>query len=305
MKIRLIHLFAVLTVSSLAACAGIPPHEYLPAPARDRIATTDVVVPIRQSEIYVYVPPSTAGATGGAAFGIVGALVGAMVDASVNSVRTSKAEAAVKPLRDSLVDYSFDTSLQGDLKASLGQVSFLNVADVHEVKDVTDDALDAALTGSKQGAVLFATADYHLSNDGDVLYVTVAASLFANNDALRALKAPQSKPPRTSLKNALYHNTLVFETKIPGATSDRDHNIAGWSADNGAAMRGALDTGARELAAMLAADIRRSESDGVDPPGAVTATLENQTGTVLGSDDNGSILRFKDGTLKFAAKSVL
>jgi hypothetical protein len=304
MKIRFIHLAALLAALSLGACAGIPPHEYLAAPARDRIATTDVVVPIRQSEIYVYVPPSTAGATGGAAFGLVGALVGAMVDASVNAARTSKAETAVKPLRDSLVDYNFDRGMQGDLKSSLAQVAFLNVSDVHEVKEVTNDALDASLAGSKQGAVLFATTDYHLSNDGDVLFVTVAASLFGNNDALRTLKAPKAKPP-TSLKNALYHNTLVFEMKVAGATSDRDHNIALWSADHGTAIRSALDTGAKELSAMLAADIQRGESDSADPPGAHTATIENQTGTIVGSDDNGSVVRFKDGTLKFATKSIL
>src|SRR5215469_3554927 len=153
------------------------------------------------------------------------------------------------------------------------------------------------LPARSRGAVLFVTTDYHLSNDGDVLYVTVAASLFGNNDALRALKTPQAKPPRTSLKNALYHNTLVFETKIAGSTSDRDHNIASWSADHGAAMRAALDTGTRELAAMLSADIQRGASDSADPPGAHMATVENQTGTILGSDDNGSVVRFKDGTL--------
>jgi hypothetical protein len=305
MNIRLIRRTALVASLLLSACSSIPPHEYLPAPAQQRIATTDVVVPIRQSEIYVYVPPSTAGAAGGAAFGLVGAIVGAVVDASVNAARSSKAEAAVKPLRDSLVDYNFDNAMQGDLKSSLGQVAFLNVAEVHEVKDVTNDALDASLAGSKQGAVLFVTTDYHLSNDGDVLYITVAASLFGNNDALRSVKAPPAKSPKTSLKNALYYNTMVFETKVAGASSDRDHNIANWSADHGAAMRAALDVGARELAAMLASDIQRSEKDSAGPPGAMTAKLENQTGTVVGSDDNGSILRFKDGTLKFAAKSVL
>src|SRR5215469_16608974 len=103
---RLVTLVSGLLV---AGCAGVPVHEALPDGARDKFTSTDVVVPIRQSEIYVYVPPSNVSTATG------GGLIPALVDLAVDSVRTSKAENSVKALRDSLVDFDFDKELQADL----------------------------------------------------------------------------------------------------------------------------------------------------------------------------------------------
>src|SRR5580692_1676538 len=105
MKTHYARLAILLPVLFLGACAGIPPHEALPDAARDKISSTEVVLPIKQREIYVFVPNSTAGAASG------GGLIGALVDAGINDIRTSKAEAAVKPLRDALVDFDFDKIL--------------------------------------------------------------------------------------------------------------------------------------------------------------------------------------------------
>ena len=181
----------------LAGCGTpLPVRESLPLAARDQIASTETVVPIRQHEIYVFVPPSTAGATAGAGFGIVGALVGVAIDASVDSARTSKAEAAVKPLRDALVDYNFDATFQDDLKASLPPVEFMHSDEIRVVKEVANDSADLALTNSKDAAVLFVTTDYHLANDGDVLYVTLQTSLYPNSTALKAIKPPKKPSDR-------------------------------------------------------------------------------------------------------------
>ena len=67
MRFRFTHLAILLSALSLAACGTVAPHVYLPDPARDKIVSTEVVNSIRQNEIYVYVPPSSGGATAGAA----------------------------------------------------------------------------------------------------------------------------------------------------------------------------------------------------------------------------------------------
>jgi hypothetical protein len=226
MRLRGSHYIALASALTLGACAGVPVHESLPVAAQDKISSTDVVLPIRQSEIYVFVPSSQIAAAGG------GGLLLALVDAGVDSVRTSKAEAAVKPLRDAMVDYSFDEVLTGDVKASLSSIAWMHVGNVRVLKEVTNDTLDGALAASKADAVLFTTADYQLSNDGNVLTVTVVASLFPNSAALRELKKQTSTKPVTVMANSLYHNTLTFVTKLPNSNgSERDANIARWDAE--------------------------------------------------------------------------
>src|SRR5260221_118142 len=88
-----------VSLAFLGACASLPVHQALSSETKQRITSTEVVAPVRQSEIYVYVPPSRLSGAG-AAGGLVGVLVMTAVDASVDKVRSSKAEAAVKPLRN-------------------------------------------------------------------------------------------------------------------------------------------------------------------------------------------------------------
>jgi hypothetical protein len=299
MRIPSIRSFVLLPALLLSACVTqVPPHEFLPNAARDKIASTEGVVPMRQSEIYVFVPSSQIAAAGG------GGLLLALIDAGVDSVRTTKAEAAVKPLRDSLVDYSFDQSLQNDLKSSLARDGWMHAGEMRTVREVTGANLDGVLAASKADAVLFATTDYRLSNDGNELTVTMTASLFANSDALRAVKPAKNSKMKTALENSLYHNTLTFQTDVPTPSADRDLAIAAWSANRGEAMRKALDMGASKLAAMLAADIQRPEND----PGADETsdmTVDKMAGRVVGNDPDGVVLRHKDGTLAYFTKSKL
>lgn len=304
--------FAILLPLVLFGACATPVSEPLPLAARDIISSTDVVLPSKQNEIYVFVPDSQLTAAAG------GGLLFALIDAGVNSVRTSKAETAVKPLRDSLVDFNFDEALGGELKSSLSEVSWMHVGNVRVIKEVTTDATDRALTDSRAGAVLFATPNYRLSNDGDELFLSVNVSLFPNDDALRALKqkdksksASASKGSKTAQELSLYRNTLKFKAKAPGATSDRDRNVAAWSANNGAAMRSILKLGAAKVAMMLADDLQRPPEDMaakktstyVMGPNAVT--VDGIPGQIVVTDDEGEAVRLNDGTMEFVTKEAL
>jgi len=272
----------VLSALLLEACAGVPAYEGLPPAAKDQIASTEVVLPIKQSEIYVYVPPSNVAAATG------GGLLPALIDVAVDTVRTDKAEAAVKPLRNALIDYSFDASMQMQIKSALNQVAWLHVDDVRLSKDVSGQTLDRTISGAKESAVMLASSDYQLSNDGDVLTVSMSAALYPNTDSLRALRTGRAKSSPSDLANAIYHNTLTFSYRLPAATADRDTNIALWSKDNGAPMRKALDASSAKLAWLLSQDLQST-----------------MTGTpVPAGDANGMVGRMDNGTLKYTANSL-
>jgi len=82
MSLRLAALAAIAPAFLLGACASQGPlNRSVPLAARDKIAATDVVVPIGQNEMVIAIPISTAGTSGAASFGLIGALVGSMVDA--------------------------------------------------------------------------------------------------------------------------------------------------------------------------------------------------------------------------------
>lgn len=297
MRFRYLRISILLPVLFACACGTVAPYKPLPVAAVDKLASTDVVAAIAQSEIFVFVPASNVGAATG------GGLLGALIDASITDARTTKANDASKVLRDSLLDFDFDKLLAGDLKASLSQVPQLHLGNVHVVKEVTNDGMDRALDGSNAAAVLFAATTYNVSNDGDVLFVTVSAALFPRSDELEALTKSGNSGPKTLLTNALYRNMLVFETKVPGATGDRDHDMAAWSADHGAPMRAALTMGTAKISAMLAADLLRPEGAPSDTGARVK--IDDVSGGIVRSDADGSVVRLDSGTLVFATPSVL
>jgi hypothetical protein len=274
-------LAAVASLLALAACVTpVPPHEALPPAARDKIASTEMVAPIAQNEIYVYVPPSQLASSGQG--GLLGALVLASIDAGVDKTRAGRAEKAVKPLRDAIVDFSFDDTLTSELKTAMAQVSWLHLDAARVVKETSVDSLNKAIADSKASAVLITAANYELSNDGSVLTVTLVADLYPNSDALNALKKPANTEQRSHPLNAIYRNTFVFEISAPGAGTNRDANIAAWSANRGEPMRVALKRAAAKLSQMLAVDVQ----DGGD------ASL---------NDAYGVLTRNQDGTIRYVA----
>ena len=243
-----------LAAMVLTACATpVPEHVALDPAARASIASTEVVAPVRQSEIYVFVPVTTAGAGAG--------LIGALIDVSVDAHRTQTATDSVKPLRDAVVDYSFDQKLASDLQQTVGKVNWLKVDGVRVMKDVAPDNMGAAILGSKSSAVLLVAADYQLSNDGSTLTVTMVADMYANSADLAKFKPTKTANEKVwHPGNAIYRAKFVQTEVTPGTGHDRDANIALWAADGGKPLRGALDKAVDDLTRQLAEDIQSDSS---------------------------------------------
>ena len=121
-------------------------------------------------------------------------------------------------------------------------------------KDVTPQSADQEILTSRDEAVLLTSVDYSLSNDASMLTVSLTAALYPNSDRLRALRPGKGSVP-SAAENALYRNAFAVQQGAPNPTDDRDHNIAQWSADHGAALRSALTSSAADLAKRLKADL--------------------------------------------------
>jgi hypothetical protein len=142
MRFRVGLAFALVSALGLGGCVTpIPTHVALPPAARDGLASTEAVAPISQSEIYIYVPATTAGQGQG--------LIGALIDAGVDSYRAHTAESGVKPLRDAAVDLDFDRTFSAQLQASLSQVSWLHLDGVRVIKDGAPKQINAAITARR------------------------------------------------------------------------------------------------------------------------------------------------------------
>jgi len=303
-------LFAAMSFFVLVAgCASAPGAAYLHVPpaARTQVASTEVVMPIKQSEIYMIVPSSQAVAM---QFGMVGALVGAGVDASI----AKAADTALQPVRASLADFSFDSVLQADLKSALAQEAWMHPADYTVVKEVSPQKLDDVITNSKSSAVLLVTADYQLSKDGDELTVTISPCLYPVAAELKAMLpgGALKSGPKTRVDNALYCNTLAYHDVVVGAVGDRDANIALWSANNGAAMRSSLQKASTHLTGMMIAGLESPPAPPADPSksGLPKKSVElvpgyAVPGYVVRTDEGGSYLAFVGGREMYFTTSAM
>ena len=275
---RFVHAPILLSALALTACvAVVPEHVALTAQARAGITSTEAVLPISQGELYIDVPASNVSAATG------GGLLPALIDAGIDSVRASNAAKAVRPLNDAVVDFNFDTVLADEVRKSMAGADGVHVDTVRVIKDASPASFDRALAASKDGAVLLAITNYHLANDGGSLWIEVHAGLYRSGAGPKPAGSGADSPSAPA--NALYRNTFWYTINLPGASSNRDQNIALWSVDHGALLRTDLRRGALKLSEMMASDIQV-----IDTPGATIVT-----------NPGGSLERKPDGTEVFRA----
>lgn len=299
MRFRIAALAAIMPAFLLGACASSGPlNRSVPLAARDKIAATDVIMPIGQNEIVIAIPISTAGTTGAASFGMLGALVGSLVDAGVDASNAAAAETSVKPLRNVMVDFSFDDTLNADVQSRITQANWIKPGGYRIVKEVTPQNLERVLKESKASTLLFTSASYNLNFNADRLSITMVSRLLPNTPELQALLPEKFDPKASQItsQNELYRNTFIFETAVAGATTNRDINIGLWSANNGAAMRDALKLGSSKLTEMLVSDLMAEPSAPIDPKTTTLKAYKGLAGVyVMAKDDVGTQLLQQSG----------
>jgi len=317
--LRLSILPIAFCVASLSGCAGTGAHAGLKQELRQQIKETEVVAGIKQNELYAAFIPSTAGSAAAAGCGAVpgigillagvcGGIAGA-ADASINATRASAAEASVRPLKDALVDFSFDSDLQQALTSNLSSSGDLNATKVSVTREVKDEVYSTTLTASKASAVLFVNADYHLSPDFSTLIIQSQSLLYPRAASLRAAVGQTEDPAAdvdgkkpVDVSNAIYRNTVVYEARLPAAGTEIESNVAGWGANHGEPLRKALRHGIQEVTAALRADLRHTPvaAEASDSQGA-QIEVDRQQAVLVSQTAAGKLVRFNDGTLKFIA----
>lgn len=294
----------------LAACVSqAPMNRAIPLAARERISTTDVLIPIGQRELVIAIPSTTWAYRWAAPLGPEGMIVGTFVNASIDALFAFRAESSLKPLREMLTDFSFDDTLNADIEARMPQAAWMNPVGYSVVKDVTPHNLEQILKQSKASSVLLVSSEYNLNRIADELTITLSGRVLPNTTELQALLPERFDPNGSQIKgsNDLYRNTFSFIAAIPGATEIRDNNIALWSANGGAQMREALILGSAKLTEMLVADL---VAEPVQPIDEETTKLpkiaiNGVTGYVGKADDLGTLILLPTGGQIYVTKVAL
>jgi hypothetical protein len=273
----------VAAALSTTACAPGVLNRPLDTAKRETVSKADVVAVVPQADLYADIVVANSGAAT-AQYGLLGALIGGVVDGSINTSRSKDAEAAVRPLRDGLLGYSFETQLSQELDRELGGLTWLGANPMTLSKKGEVGAKNAVVYASKATTLLMVHADYHMSPDFSKLIVTAEASLLPvpKADGQNA-KKPRSQTGPADKSKALYYNTLNVEATL-AATGTLEQNREKWAANN--LLLRSLKAQTTELARLVAMDLAAAapaaplKADEAIAGGKGTTTVRRTNGTI-------------------------
>ena len=291
-------------VSSLAGCAASP-YKAISPKLRNQVTATTGLLGIQQSEIKPTINYSGNG----------GGLIGAIISSSIDNAHLATAEKVIAPLRNALVDYDFDGQMLAAMQAQLPKVDWLHLSGVTLTKETSDDNVGKLITGAPTPYTLVVVVDYHLSPDFDKLVVAARAHLMAKPTASQQANAA------ANANNAIYDETVTYESTIPDGVVDAmedkaeaaadadkqagkpavpklDDNATGtlyWSQDGAAAAKKALTQGIAEVSRLLAAAMQNPYTLGSV---ADDVKINHVRGHIIEQGtDNRVVLQLEDGTV--------
>jgi hypothetical protein len=302
--------------------------------SQEKIATTEVLLPIRQKDIYVYanipVRPNTVYySSGGGVAGAIGVALGsaigeAMLNGQDQATREA-AEATARPVRAGLAGFSFDETLTADLRAGLAQLSWLNADGYRVLKEVSPShPLGPPVSSGR----LIVSADYRLSEKADELIVTLTPYYYfqerpnmpvrapapaapapavptpAVEGAEQPVAGPNPAPPASWTDHLFYTNVLSFRMRAANANANQKDNSCEWAFNNAANMRAALQLATSRLTQMLVADLQEGPAPLADAGAAAAPeamTIAGINGVVISRDDRGALVRLESGAKAYVA----
>jgi len=248
-SMKLIHWLTLFGVFVLMTGCAPAPYKHLEQDARVYIQETDVVLAVPQEEIYGDIDSSNiTTATGGG-------LLFALIDVMVESGRAKKAEKAVSPLRDKLLDYDYAQVLADELDVQIKKVDWLSAKELTLERSVNDTWAKDKVSSSSASAVLLMTAKYHLSANLDSVETIVDLKMFPNTESLEQFKEKQDADNSSiNAGDNIYRNNIMVSTGLfSGAT--KDENKLALQADDGTKLKDALTRNAKEVASKIHQDL--------------------------------------------------
>lgn len=282
-------MFSMLTRAALAAavlsttaCAPGMLNRPLDTAKRETVGKADVVGVVPQADLYAAIVVADSSAAT-AQYGLLGALIGSAIDGGVNASRSKDAEAAVRPLRDGLLGYTFEAQLAQELDRELGGLTWLGANPMTLSKKGEIGAKNAVVYASKAATVLLVHADYHMSPDFSKLIVTADTTLAPVPPAEERSSKKRAKSGPAEKSKALYYNTLTVEATLP-ATGTLEQNREKWAA--GGLLLRSLQAQTAELARLVALDLQAAapaaplKADEALAGGKGSTTVRRTNGTI-------------------------
>jgi hypothetical protein len=199
---------------------------------------------------------------------------------------------ALRPLREAIQGYDFNTRLRTALQPTIDASSWLRPQDVELTDAGWGPSIESALNESntRQMLTLFVTyyADYSYTN----LVVNLQASLL-----VRRIPKGQHSAARLDGDYIPYLQEFRCLVYLPGARRDQPReNAARWSAGNGRLARQALDLGIERVGSLFAQNLDGTEESTAlwrRNNGRPYQTLTNRLGWVI--EKNGTSIEFYSG----------
>jgi len=237
-----LRLLLIATAALIVAGCATPQVKSLDPEARVSPGGRTILVAIPQEEIKTNIEAAGVAAAAG------GGLVMALIDAGIESSRAKRAEEAVTPLRDILMDFDFDAQAVAALDELVASHAYLGKRETSIARESTPAQRSAALDAATAPQVTF--VDYEYSLDADFAGITTRLDVAIASQAI-----PEGRRPtdRLSRSNLVYGNTFYSHVRLPEELVSKtiDDNIAQFAANDGARARSALTQSITRLHWML------------------------------------------------------
>ena len=242
----------------MSACVSSPTRHHIDQAARPHLETVDTYLVVQQDNILagkLWIDVS-----GGQQLGFLPILTIRAIDQSTEEKSAAYSESLIAAIRDAIKDYDFAEVLTNDLDNSLGEIEWLNTADVVLLRDREDDLILKKHKTACASATLFIEVQYVISPDLNHVSASVEATMFPKTKALEGYKAKVdgNENPVDATDN-LYSSR--FRVNIPlkeeGLVKDR---VNGLIRNSGETVKSALTQCATMVAEYLGQDIERDET---------------------------------------------
>jgi hypothetical protein len=187
-----------------------------------------------------------------------GLLIG-LIDVGINDARTKQAEKNIVPLRDSLMDYDFDSRAREASRATLAGFEWFALRETRLSKDASRAGLLSAIAATDTSQAMF--LNYHYETDPDFTSVIVTLNVALVNKAMPKTKI--RKPiVRFWPEHLVLNQTLRSVITLPDTNHWHDEeNLQAWSADGGKNARAALDLGLERCQQLLKRTLEMSKAE--------------------------------------------
>lgn len=189
--------------------------------------------------------------------GLAGALIGSMVQSGIESSRAKKAEAAITPVRDALIDFNADDLAVATTKTALAKIDWMQPTTFKFSKDASQADILAFLDSTDATQAAYFTYTYDLAPDFASVRVLVHVT-FANKAQPENVSEPDA---RLKPKYLAYTGQITSVVMLPGAGTDINANAQKWAADKGKLARQGLTLAFSNAETLISRTLVLSDDD--------------------------------------------